>query len=72
VQGYTPWNSNCLVQTIAAKLILQRRGVSSTLYLGVAPDTHEALQAHAWLRSGSIILTGAPGHRRYTVIATFT
>jgi hypothetical protein len=72
--NYTPWESVCLSQAVAAQWMLKRRHVAGTLYLGVAKDETkpEKLAAHAWLRCGDIILTGAPGHRQYTVVATFS
>ena len=74
VQGmsrYTPWESACLAQAVAAKAMLRRRGITSTLYLGLTKDAQAALVAHAWLRSGSVILTGGQDSSRYTVVATF-
>jgi hypothetical protein len=68
---HAPWQSTCLPQAIAAKMMLQRRGICSTLYLGVAKDSEEGLVAHAWLRSGATILTGEPGWERFTVVSTF-
>jgi len=65
------WNCRCLEQGLAAKAMLRRRGVSSTLYLGVARRGGEPLEAHAWLRAGEIILTGGGGEDRYTVVSTF-
>lgn len=32
---HTPWQSRCLVQAIAARWMLGRRGVPTTLHLGV-------------------------------------
>jgi Transglutaminase-like superfamily len=66
-----PWECTCLVQALAGKGMLRRRGVPSTLYLGVARQGQTALTAHAWLQCGSEILTGAAGHREFQVIATF-
>lgn len=71
VNRWLPWPGTCLVQAIAAKRMLQRRKIASTLYLGVRRPAEHALQAHAWLRSGEAILTGAPAHQGYTVISTF-
>jgi hypothetical protein len=69
----TPWESNCLAQAIAAKWMLQQRGIPSTLTLGVAKDRENPsnLDAHAWLDCGGEILTGRRGHQRFTVISTF-
>jgi hypothetical protein len=69
----TPWESACLVQALAGMVMLSRRNVSSTLYLGVAKDASgsEAMAAHAWLRSGNSIVTGGAGSERYAAISSF-
>ena len=67
----TPWESACLVRAVAAKRMLRRRGIPSTLYLGLARDESRELEAHAWLRCGSHLLAGQPGHERYAVVSTF-
>jgi Transglutaminase-like superfamily len=64
----TPWRSQCLEQAIAAKAMLRRRGIESTLYLGVARDP---VQAHAWLRVGDRNVTGGADVDRYAVVASF-
>lgn len=71
VASRTPWESACLAQAIAANCMLQRRGISSTLYLGMAKGESEEWQAHAWLRCGPHILTGGPGHSKFAVVSTF-
>ena len=68
---YLPWECKCLVKAMAGKKMLQRRGIASTLYLGVAKEGENALAAHAWLRSGSRILTGRRSKDRFTVVSTF-
>lgn len=70
VSRHTPWNSNCLAQAIAAKLMLQRRAVKSTLYLGVSKDG-SSLRAHAWLRTGSMIVTGDEARPAFTTLTSF-
>lgn len=52
-----PWNTTCLERAVAAKWMLHRRRVPSTLYLG-ARRSGRGLTAHAWLRSGPAIVTG--------------
>jgi hypothetical protein len=66
-----PWESACLTQAVAAKLMLRRRGIASTLYLGVRVPEGRALDAHAWLRAGDTIVTGRDGMQRFSVVATF-
>jgi hypothetical protein len=70
----TPWKSVCLPQAVAGQWMLKRRRIAATLYLGVAKaDARpEQLAAHAWLRCGGLIVTGAKGHRQFTVVATFS
>jgi hypothetical protein len=66
----TPWVSNCLPQAITAKQMLQKRGLRSTLYLGLARASAEKVNAHAWLRCGQFFVTGGNG-RGFTVVAAF-
>ncbi|WP_188118501.1 lasso peptide biosynthesis B2 protein [Thermoclostridium caenicola] len=59
VSNHTPWKSECLVKALAAQFILKVLNISSTLYLGVSKDDSNHLTAHAWVRSGNQIITGA-------------
>lgn len=68
---YTLWESQCLVQAIAAQNMLTRRGIASTLYLGTAKGEQGQLTAHAWLRSGDVYVTGAQGMHRFVVVSKF-
>lgn len=70
----TPWQSVCLPQAVAGQWMLKRRRIAATLYLGVAKADAkpEQLAAHAWLRCGEAVITGAAGHRQFTVVATFS
>ena len=66
---HVPWQAVCLPQAMAAKAMLRRRGIDSTLYLGVTGG--DGMTAHAWLRAGGRIVTGGRGVERYTVVSTF-
>jgi len=66
-----PWRCACLEQGIAGKAMLRRRGIASTLYLGVAREADARATAHAWLRSGPLVITGAAGRERFTVVAAY-
>jgi len=70
----TPWRSACLVQALAGAHMLGRRSLPATLYLGAAhdPTNGNKLEAHAWLCSGEVTLTGQRDQERFTVVATFT
>ena len=63
-----PWRAACLEQALAAKAMLRRRGIESTLYLGV---TQDPVAAHAWVRVGDLNVTGGQNVARYAVVASF-
>ena len=45
------WKNRCLVQSIAGRFMLQRRGIRSTVYFGVRHDKNKKIIAHAWLKT---------------------
>lgn len=57
---YVPFRAVCLQQAVAAKLMLRRRGIGSTLHLGVRRPNVGELEAHAWLDAGGVRITGYP------------
>jgi len=65
------WECKCLVRALAAMRMLKRRGIGSTLYLGTGRDDAGRLAAHAWLRSGSRIITGVEERCRFTVVGMY-
>ncbi len=67
-----PWTGHCLAQALAGKFMLRRRGIASTLHLGVAKDGKTNLEAHAWLRSGDVVVAGGEDLERFTLLATFS
>lgn len=67
-----PWECKCLVKAIAGMMMLYRRRLAATLYLGVARDSAAKLSAHAWLRSGDFILCGGESAHEFTIIASFS
>jgi len=73
VSPYTPWQSNCFPQALTAKLLLRRRGIPTTLYLGAAFKKEKVaeLEGHAWLRCGPIYITGGDGSKHFGAIASF-
>jgi len=68
VCNHTPWESKCLVQAITCKIILKRRGINTTIYLGVSNKENQKLLAHAWLKLGDVILTGSRGHKKFKIV----
>lgn len=68
---WMPWDCTCLVQAIVARTMLSRRGIDGTLYLGVRQDRAEGLEAHAWIRAGSLLVTGGNAAGSYAVVSVF-
>jgi hypothetical protein len=63
------FNDRCYPEAITAKLMLRKRNIGSTLYVGVRKDPDKVL-AHAWLRCGSIIVTGKREMTNFAVLST--
>jgi len=57
----SPWRNRCLVSSLVARKMLNRRFVQSSLSLGVAKDPDGRTVAHAWLSSGEVEVTGKQG-----------
>ncbi len=70
-----PWKNTCLMQSIAAKIMLRSRNIPSNLYLGLAKtnDCTNPLAAHAWLQCGDAIIAGnlKKDAKKFTKIAVF-
>lgn len=65
------WSPSCLVRATAAMVLLRRRDLEGTLYLGVAADEREGVRAHAWVRCGDMFVTGGQERHDYAVIGFF-
>jgi hypothetical protein len=50
----SPWGNKCLVQSLAARWMLNRRNITSQLSLGVARGEDQKMIGHAWLKTGDI------------------
>ena len=66
-----PLRTACLGQALAARRLLQRRGVRSTLTLGLRRRDDGGLGAHAWVRVGDHTVTGGRGRSSFAPVAGF-
>jgi len=73
VSVHTPWESACLVQSLTAQKMLQKRGIPGVFYLGAMKDekSEAKMKAHAWLQCGETIITGGEGYEEFTVLSVF-
>ena len=69
---YTPWDSNCFPQAVAARVLLGLYRIPHALYFGLMRDLDStSMQAHAWVAAGRTRVTGGFGFDRYTVVGCF-
>ena len=69
VTAHLPLKRKCFVRALSARKILMKRGVNTTLYLGVGKEDGNMV-AHAWLRCGQLYVTGGNGNG-YAMVAKF-
>lgn len=70
--GNLPWNSVCLDQAMACMILLGKKKIPCSLYLGVKKnEAKKKLDAHAWVMCGDKILMGGERSRQYNVVAWF-
>jgi hypothetical protein len=63
------WKNPCLVQSIAARWMLNRRAIKSQLKLGIRHDAQKNIAAHAWVIVQDIEIVEKGLH--YTELSTF-
>jgi hypothetical protein len=70
--SYTPWDSNCFTQAVAARCLLGLYGVPYVLFFGLAKDSPGGhLKAHAWVAAGPVCVTGGAGFGQYSVVGVY-
>ncbi len=65
---YAPGKSSCLRQTTALAWLLRRRGIATSLRIGVAREGGN-LEAHAWLQSEEGELLGLSDRDKYVPLS---
>lgn len=71
VAQHLPWHSTCLMQALAGRLMLRRRGIASQIILAARPGSAGALEAHAWLTACEGIVLGERDAGDYQALAQF-
>ena len=69
---YAPWPTECYTLALTGKLLLKRRNISSTLYLGFIKDEQGKHKGHAWLRAYDTYIAGYKESAGYPVHFTFS
>ncbi len=68
---HLPWECKCLVQAMASRSMLGRRGIPCVVFIGVATDAEKGFAAHAWVRSGAVYVSGGRARGGFRVLARF-
>ena len=71
--AHTPWESACLVQSLAVHRMLKKRSIPGIFYLGVMKDKEadDQMKAHSWTQCGEHIITGGGEHEDFTILSVF-
>ena len=65
-----PSAPNCLPQALAARTMLDRRGIATTLHIGASRDRVASERFHAWLKYGDLFVTGDCDEAHYAQFST--
>ena len=70
---YTPWDSNCFPQAIAARVLLGLYRLPYILFFGLMRDADDpaGMKAHAWVAAGRVRVTGGTSFGQFTVVGCF-
>ncbi|UPK72690.1 lasso peptide biosynthesis B2 protein [Chitinophaga filiformis] len=66
----SPWRAKCFEQALAGKIMLSYRRMPGIVFFGIN-KVGDDLQAHAWLESEGVIITGGKEADQFTIIARF-
>jgi hypothetical protein len=69
---YAPWPTECYTLSLTGKLLLKRRNISSTLYIGFNKDGTGKYKGHAWLRANETYISGWKEAAPFTVHSMFS
>jgi Transglutaminase-like superfamily len=66
-----PFRRDCYPQALAGVLLCHVLNVPVAMHLGVKLRENGAMEAHAWLSSGRVCITGRAGASGFTPVACF-
>jgi hypothetical protein len=70
VVNVLPWKSLCLGRSIAAFIMLRRRGIPAAIVAGVKFLEDSSICAHAWIDTGHVSLTARSENNAFTPVVT--
>ena len=70
VSARLPWTCSCLSMALAGVILLTRKGLPASLYLGIAKSADRS--AHAWLCSGDAGVIGTEVAQDFVPVSIFS
>jgi hypothetical protein len=67
----TPWKNTCLVKALATRSMLKKRKITHKIHIGVAPQAHNTIEAHAWVSVGTEIILEGENQAEFHEISGF-
>jgi len=68
---YALWPTECYTLSLTGKLILKRRKIASTLYIGFLKEESGKYKGHAWLRANDTYISGFNETEGFTLHSLF-
>jgi hypothetical protein len=69
---YAPWRTECYTMSLTGRIMLKRRNLTSTLYIGFKKDEAGKYMGHAWLRADDLYISGYKESVGFTVNFIFS
>jgi hypothetical protein len=69
---YAFWPTECYTLSLTGKLLLKRRNIDSTIYIGFNKSEDGKYKGHAWLRANDTYISGIKEARAFTVHSLFS
>jgi hypothetical protein len=68
---YAIWKTECYTQALTGKILLRKRNIPSTLFIGFKKE-NDKYEGHAWLKTARGIITGNMNLAQFQVNAFFS
>lgn len=69
---YAPWRTECYTMSLTGRIMLNRRNLSNTIYIGFKKDGAGKYMGHAWLRANDLYISGYKESIGFTVNFIFS
>ncbi|MBS7563856.1 lasso peptide biosynthesis B2 protein [Mucilaginibacter sp. Bleaf8] len=69
---YALWPTECYTLAITGKILLKRRKINSTMYIGFRKSPEGKFEGHAWLRAHDTYITGFQESAGFSANITFS